>query len=416
MFPGTNCEVETARALRQAGFASTVLRWNEDPERIAASDGLVIAGGFSYEDRGRSGVVAAKSPVRAAVLALAEAGKPVLGICNGAQILVEMGLVPGFHPDHIEMALARNRRQANGQILGSGYYHAFIHLKASGRKSVWNDFEGTLRMPVAHGEGRFLVNDITLADLRANGQDCLVYTDADGNPARDFPDNPNGSLCALAGVSNPRGNVLAMMPHPERSIDGHQIFRSLQRFFEKNDQNAPADSHSPSSPPVFALAPPRTFLAELFVTLKITDNAEKTLELAACDLFNEPALRLRRAQHWGLDFEPASEEVLLRLIHSDEFFNDNKESVLVKWQNRWFRIESGRLQHADAPDFAQSFIAAEKDDVVGEEKSAQLKKHVGLTAAVSSGVYWGLSHPLDEAKLAASALFGNPISWELRRV
>jgi phosphoribosylformylglycinamidine (FGAM) synthase-like amidotransferase family enzyme len=103
-FPGTNCQQETARAIRQAGFLSRIFRWNDDPNEISQSDGLVIAGGFSFEDRGRSGVIAANDPVASVIRKMAAEGKPILGICNGAQVLVETGLVPGFHSGKIEMS------------------------------------------------------------------------------------------------------------------------------------------------------------------------------------------------------------------------------------------------------------------------------------------------------------------------
>ena len=116
-FPGSNCEWETKRAAEAAGLECDVFRWNRDPDLLPGYDGYIIGGGFSYQDRVRSGVIATKEPiVRRLFDEVQERGKPVIGICNGAQVLVEAGLVPGFHPGTVEMALAPNRHDPERRI------------------------------------------------------------------------------------------------------------------------------------------------------------------------------------------------------------------------------------------------------------------------------------------------------------
>jgi len=214
--PGVNCEYETASVLRRAGLAAEVFRWNRPPEELEAFDAYVIPGGFSYEDRIRAGAVAAKAPTLDVVAAAAEAGKPVLGICNGAQVLVEAGLVPGTGGGAVELALAPNRDTR-------GYYCDWVHVKVHKDRretaftSRFEDGE-VFPVPVAHAEGRFTVRDPERFEAwEEAGQVPLRYVEPDGEPARTFPFNPNGSLHAAAGVTNPAGNVLAFMPHPERA-------------------------------------------------------------------------------------------------------------------------------------------------------------------------------------------------------
>lgn len=223
-FPGVNCEAESVRALSLAGVEAEVFRWTRPPAELARFEAFVLPGGFSYQDRVRAGALAAKEPLVEALADEAARGKPVLGICNGAQVLVEAGLVP----DHggVELALARNRMTARG-----GYYTRWIRTRVEPSACVFTRKleRGTvLPLPVAHGEGRFTscVAGRVAALVRA-GQTPLRYATAEGTLARRFPDNPNGSDSAVAAVCNARGNVLAMMPHPERALDLGALARSI---------------------------------------------------------------------------------------------------------------------------------------------------------------------------------------------
>src|SRR5437870_1035688 len=125
-FPGSNCERETMLAIKRAEMEPVEFLWNESRDKLREMDGYVIVGGFSYEDRGRAGIIAALDPVMQEIKAQSEKGKPILGICNGAQILVETGLVPGLADDVVGMALTDNKRMRDGIVLGTGYYNAWV--------------------------------------------------------------------------------------------------------------------------------------------------------------------------------------------------------------------------------------------------------------------------------------------------
>ncbi len=230
LFPGTNCENETLRAVKAAGMDGKIIRWNTK-EEIDAYDGFVIPGGWSYEDRIRAGVISAKDPLMEQIKEQAYNGKVVLGICNGAQILVESKMIPGLQ-NVIQMALAPNINP-----LVNGFYCTWVNIKNNGnKKTAFNlalkDNE-VLPIPVAHAEGRFTTIDRQLLDqLIKNNQILFRYCDKEGKIEDKFPINPNGSLYNIAGICNKEGNVMAMMPHPERASWQHQL-PGAQAYGEK---------------------------------------------------------------------------------------------------------------------------------------------------------------------------------------
>ena len=220
-FPGNNCEEETLQSVLASGMDGKIVRWNQRKE-VAKYDGFVIPGGWGYEDRIRAGVIMAKDPVFGIIKKEAENGKPVLGICNGAQILVETGIIPGLK-DRVQMALAPN---INPFV--SGFYCTWVKIKnAIKRKTAFNLTIGEneiMPIPIAHAEGRFTTKDqVLIQQLLQNEQLLFRYCDDLGNIADKFPINPNGSLINIAGITNKKGNVLAMMPHPERASWMHQV-------------------------------------------------------------------------------------------------------------------------------------------------------------------------------------------------
>lgn len=216
-FPGSNCETESLEAVKRAGLDGRILRWNE-PAELDAYDAYFLPGGFSYQDRIRAGVVAARLPVMEVIARRAQEGAPVIGLCNGAQILVEAGLVPD--DGTIQAALAPN------QIAGrTGYYTRWIFLvpgPAAERCLFTRTLAEALPMPTAHGEGRYIARDEAgLAQIER--QTALRFGDETGAPADRFPAIPNGSHFGAAGVCNAAGNVLALMPHPDRALRVAQV-------------------------------------------------------------------------------------------------------------------------------------------------------------------------------------------------
>ena len=221
-FPGVNCEFESARFLRDLGVEAEIVGWNEPAPVWRRFGGFLLPGGFSYQDRVRSGVIASREPVIDSLAGAAGEGAPILGICNGAQILVEAGLVPGTDGGGVEVALAPNRMPGR-----TGYHCDWVHLVHGGGQSFLARRLGegeTIPLPVAHGEGRFISNETGLFDdLLERGQIPLRYATPGGEPTESFPHCPNGSTAAAAALSNREGNVVAMMPHPERAAWLHQV-------------------------------------------------------------------------------------------------------------------------------------------------------------------------------------------------
>ncbi len=227
-FPGSNCEWETKRAAEAAGMACDVFRWNREAAELREYDGYLIGGGFSYQDRVRSGAIATKEPiVRTVFEEVTERGKPCLGICNGAQVLVEAGLIPGLEPGVVQMGLAPNIPDPERRIAHFCCQWVFLKCAAPQGRTLFTQElpEGfVLPIPIAHGEGRFTTRDPELLEtLKANRQIVFQYCDVEGrvDPAREI--NPNGALENIAGLCNPEGNVLAMMPHPERASFLRQV-------------------------------------------------------------------------------------------------------------------------------------------------------------------------------------------------
>lgn len=225
-FPGVNCENETADAVRSVGLGADLLRWNEDPALLEESIAVILPGGFSYQDRIRAGAVAAKDHIMDKLSELASSGHPVLGICNGAQVLVESGFIPGIHWERVDLALAPNIMADR-----EGYYCDWVYLRSEESTCLWTspfEREEVVPVPIAHAEGRFVTDDDDIIEeMKTSGQIVLRYCTASGGRGDGFPVNPNGSQEDIAGVCNREGNVLAMMPHPERASWLRQVPEDL---------------------------------------------------------------------------------------------------------------------------------------------------------------------------------------------
>ena len=218
VFPGSNCDRDAAVALEQATGQKPLMLWHKDTS-LPAVDLLVVPGGFSYGDYLRCGAIAAKSPIMTEVRKAADAGTPVLGICNGFQVLTESGLLPGV--------LMRNR--------GLKYICRDVTLRVERNDRVFTKgyTEGqVITVPIAHMEGNYQADPDVLERLEGDGQIAFRYCAPDGAANDDA--NPNGAANNIAGIFNDRGNVLGMMPHPERladpelgGMDGAAMFAAL---------------------------------------------------------------------------------------------------------------------------------------------------------------------------------------------
>jgi len=218
VFPGSNCDADLVYALQEIMCQEVVKLWHKDTD-LQGCDFIFIPGGFSYGDYLRSGAIARFSPIMNEVVAHANKGGFIMGICNGFQILAEAGLVPG--------ALIRN----SGRLfICSNQYIKPISTSAIVTENM--DHAMVYNIPIAHGDGRYYADADTLKALQDNDQILFKYCDADGDVTNES--NPNGSLLNIAGVSNKAKNVFAMMPHPERAVDaelrntdGKAIFESI---------------------------------------------------------------------------------------------------------------------------------------------------------------------------------------------
>ena len=214
VFPGTNSEEETIRACATAGLDARLVHWNAPLDDVRALDAYVLPGGFAYEDRVRAGAIAAHDRLMAAVREGAAAGKPVLGICNGAQILLESGLAPAL--DDATVAQAGFTRNAPHGKYRSTHVHVKLAIPPERCVMTAGLAPGTvIGAWASHGEGRLAAQPPILSRLQREGHVAFVYCDATGDASA--PDVvPNGSSLGAAAIVNPRGNVLAIMPHPER--------------------------------------------------------------------------------------------------------------------------------------------------------------------------------------------------------
>lgn len=217
VFPGSNCETDCHYAAEFVGARAEYI-WHQDTD-LSKVDCVVLPGGFSYGDYLRTGAVAKFSPVMGALLDFVDKGGLVIGICNGFQILLEAGLLPG--------AMLRNRDLK--------FICRYVDLAVENNQTNFTNKALTgevIRLPIAHNEGNYYADEETLADMAVNGQVVLRYCDPSG--AVTDAANPNGSQQNIAGIMNKQGNVFGLMPHPERAIedvlgsaDGQTIFKSI---------------------------------------------------------------------------------------------------------------------------------------------------------------------------------------------
>ncbi len=215
-FPGSNCDYDAYKAVVESFGEEAVYIWHKDHD-LQDADVVILPGGFSYGDYLRPGAIARFSPVMREVVAYAGRGGPVIGICNGFQIACEAGLLPG--------ALLRNDSLQ--------FISASVHLRVENASTMYTSEyrQGQIiRIPIAHGDGRYTADEATLDELEGENLVVFRYVDASGDTVATA--NPNGSARSIAGIVNARGNVLGMMPHPERALDQKLGSEDGRAFFE----------------------------------------------------------------------------------------------------------------------------------------------------------------------------------------
>ena len=379
-FPGSNTERETLMACNRVGLNPVEFLWNEPAEKLSVFDGYVIVGGFAYEDRSRAGVIAALDPIMKQIKTEADKGKPVLGICNGAQILVESGLVPGLENHRVGIALTDNKRVKNNHCIGVGYYNTWANLQlttpsdrcAFTRHLITGDW---INVPLAHGEGRFIVPDELLEKMISNNQTVFRYCDDNGNILDEFPTNPNGSMHNLAAVCNVQGNVMAIMPHPERTEKGDAVFSSMKDFIENEN---PVSSYTLTfDRPHYEVANYETNgdSTEWVVDMIITDNEAASVQNALDHLGFD--ITLSRQTHWEISTDGDRKTILQKIDATGELYNSNKEFI-------------SKIKTAVN---TASFIVQQKEDMLGRAKYETLTNRFeidGITN-IKRGVIWNVS-------------------------
>lgn len=217
VFPGSNCDHDAYHSLKKIlGYEAEFL-WHKDKD-LKNSDVIVLPGGFSYGDYLRTGAIASLSPIMQEVIEFGQKGGKIIGICNGFQILLEAGLLPGV--------LIQNKSLK--------FICKDVFLKVNNKNTLFTNSvtKDVIKVPIAHGDGNYFADENTITELVDNNQIVFQYSSANGEVSDEF--NPNGSILNIAGIINKPGNILGMMPHPERccdplfnNIDGQEIFRSI---------------------------------------------------------------------------------------------------------------------------------------------------------------------------------------------
>ena len=409
-FPGSNTERETLMACRRVGLNPIEFLWNEPTEKLSEFYGYVIVGGFAYEDRSRAGVIAALDPIMKQIRLEAEKGKPVLGICNGAQILVESGLVPGLKHYRVGMALTNNKRVQGGHVIGVGYYNTWVNLKMSAPSNRCaftrhlNSGEW-IKIPLAHGEGRFIIPNVLLEKMISNNQTVYRYCDDNGKIVDEFPTNPNGSMYNLAAVCNPAGNIMAMMPHPERTEKGDVVFSSMKEFIE--NKNPVSDHNLFFDRPHYKMVDykPKGDATEWIIDMIITDNEASSVRNALDHLGHN--VSITRQTHWEISMDGDRESILKKIDATGELYNSNKEFI---------------SQPKDS-EKNTSFLVRQKEDMLGRAKYESLKERFeidGITD-LKRGVIWNVTVNSGSFDTVLNDILGthilfNPLSHECYRI
>ncbi len=398
-FPGNNCETETARAAAKNGFDSQIFRWNQLEDFKAFNpDFIILPGGFSFEDRGRSGVLSSKEEIFDEIREFAKQGKIVLGICNGAQMIVESALIPA------EVALAKNvRRNEEGHVLGTGFFNDWVYLTPERKDTAFTKFldKKVLHVPIAHGEGRFVSRDgETENKLEDGALVALRYSTEQGEVSAKFPVTPNGSDFAVAAICNAEGTIMAMMPHPERffdSCDGDAVFQSVAKFIEAG--LAPTEvvigdfAHLPI-PKIHEFKKDKNKLY-LEKKLIITDNECFSVKSGAEKICGED-IDLARTILFEISGDNLDEE---KIIDSGLILNPAKEFLIEKNDN-----SKKKLAVSEYEDDEADHLSDKLTELFGNETKVKIYKVWSFGTETSDDVL---------GKIVQARLLANPNSGEV---
>ena len=402
-FPGSNTELETIAAIERNGMTPISHLWNEPSSNLEQYSGFILVGGFSYEDRSRSGIIASLDPIMNTLKKQALKGKPVLGICNGAQILVESGMVPGNGNFDTMVSLTENKRVKGGQVVGTGYYNTWCYLK-SNEKSVSAFIDrsdmGLLHIPIAHAEGRFMMDSKLHQAVEKSNLAVYRYCDKGGSIINDFPINPNGSIDNIAALGNVAGNVMAIMPHPERTHGGDSIFRALNNFLSTDEVfSYKALSYDCKKIKVAPFKKSKE-TTELLISMIIADN--EAISVQKCiERLGKTSVPIKKYLHLEIEHEgPLNMD---RVYETDVLFNPSKEFIVTD-----VKRNSG-----------SRFLVREKENIGGRKMKETLQKRFGFSGITNilKGTVWEINSKEKQIKkdidlILNSHILCNPISQE----
>ena len=399
-FPGSNTENETVNTLKRCGFDPKPHFWNDRSCLLEDYAGYVILGGFSFEDRSRSGIIASLEPVVNKIKAQALLGKPVLGICNGAQILVESGMIPGNEGFNTVLALADNKRAVGEKIVGTGYYNTWCYIKPNliAKSAFVKKRGGVLRVPIAHAEGRFVVDKNMRGLVEEKNLITYQYCDKNGEVSKNFPTNPNSSFNSAAAISNVSGNVMAMMPHPERSVSGEadDIFKSMKEYIQSDSPFSYQALHY-NAKKIEVKNFEKNNNAEILVSTIIADN--EAISVERC--INKLGFDVKISKYVHYEISAKNNFDLSEVLKTDVLLNPSKEYVTtIKKNEKSFR-----------------FIVRNLDDIHGQSLLQTLKQRFGFKdlQSVNRGVVWEINinsnFPKKDVDLILNShIFSNPVS------
>ena len=402
-FPGSNTELETIAAIERNGMTPISHLWNEPSSNLEQYSGFILVGGFSYEDRSRSGIIASLDPIMNTLKKQALKGKPVLGICNGAQILVESGMVPGNGNFDTMVSLTENKRVKGGQVVGTGYYNTWCYLKSNEKSAsafIDGSDMGLLHIPIAHAEGRFMMDSKLHQAVEKSNLAVYRYCDKGGSIINDFPINPNGSIDNIAALGNVAGNVMAIMPHPERTHGGDSIFRALNSFLSTDEVfSYKALSYDCKKIKVAPFKKSKE-TTELLISMIIADN--EAISVQKCiERLGKTSVPIKKYLHLEIEHEgPLNME---SVYETDVLFNPSKEFIVTN-----VKRNSG-----------SRFLVREKENIGGRKMKETLQKRFGFSGITNilKGTVWEINSKEKQIKkdidlILNSHILCNPISQE----
>ena len=401
-FPGSNTENETIATIERNNMVAVPHFWNDPFSQLRACDGYIILGGFSYEDRSRSGIIASLDPIMEEVKKAIALGKPVLGICNGAQILVESGIVPGNESFGTIASLTQNKRVQSGQIVGTGYFNTWCHIKPNQKsRSAFIDKNngGVLSVPLAHAEGRFMMSKKLSGIIKENSLATYHYCTESGELTSDFPTNPNGSVDNVAALGNLPGNAMAIMPHPERTIGGggDAVFKAMHKYIvQKGAYSYRALKYAAEKITVSPFEKSPT-TKEIIISTIIADNEASSVEKCVQKLGADTTVK--RYVHFEIEADKNMD--LKDVYKTNVLFNPSKE----------FMVD------LDNTNKTKRFLVREKENIEGRRIKEILQKRFGFDKIknIQKSVVWEISSKKNQLEkdvdlIINSHILSNPIS------